>query len=169
MPRRLLDRFQAESIREFRASAPQRFDDGLALAAAGRRTGAIYLGGYAAEMTLKAAYFSLIGLAETVPITWPGHIQPAINRGRNPPFGIAWPTQGAGHNVRAWAELLVAERALSPAAYPGPFAREVQRCGQRIGQLWRETLRYHQNFAYLYEVRQVREAAEWLLVHADEL
>ena len=41
--------------------------------------------------------------------------------------------------------------------------------GQRIGQLWRETLRYHKNRAYLYEVRQVREATEWLLVNSDDL
>jgi hypothetical protein len=163
MPRRLLDRCQPESIREFRASARQRFEDALALAAAGRRTGAIYLWGYSAEMTLKAAYFSLVGLSETDVITWAGRIQPAINRGRQT-LRIAWPPQGQGHNVRAWAELVVAERALSPAtAYAPPFALEVQRRGQRVGQLWSEALRYHKNFAYWYEVRQVREAAEWLL------
>lgn len=61
-------------------------------------------------------------------------------------------------------------RALAPATVYAPaFAAQVQRCGQRIGQLWRETLRYHKNLAYLYEVRQVREATEWLLVHADAL
>jgi hypothetical protein len=169
MPRRLLDRCQPDSIREFRASARQRFDDALSLAAAGRRTGAIYLWGYSAEMTLKAAYFALLGLPETAVLTWAGRIQPAIHRGRQT-LGIAWPYPGQGHNVRAWAELLVAERALAPAtAYAPPFALDVQRRGQRVGQLWRETLRYHKNFAYGYEVRQVREAAEWLLVNSDAL
>ena len=56
--------------------------DGLALVGAENRTAAIYLWGYAAEMTLKAAYFALFGLAEEEVITVPGHIQPAINRGR---------------------------------------------------------------------------------------
>ncbi len=84
-------------------------------------------------------------------------------------FGIAWPNQGAGHNVRAWAELLVAERALSAVPYALPFGLEVQKCGQRIGQLWRETLRYHKNFAYPHEVRQVHEAVDWLLINSDLL
>lgn len=170
MPRRLIDRCQPDSIREFRASARQRYNDGLALAGAGNRTAAIYLWGYAAEMTLKSAYFSLLGLAEHDVITVPGHIQPAINRGRAAPLSIAWPNPGAAHNVRAWAELLVGVRALAPAtAYNAVFAGQVQRCGQRIGQLWREVLRYHKNRAYLYEVRQVREATEWLLINSDHL
>jgi hypothetical protein len=120
-------------------------------------------------MTVKAAYFSLLGLAGTEVITLPGHIQPAIHRGRAAPLSIAWPNPGAGHNVRAWAELLVGVRALAPTtAYAPGFAAQVQSCGQRIGQLWRETLRYHKNRAYVYEVRQVHEATEWLLVHADD-
>ena len=51
------------------------------------------------EMTLKAAYFLLVGLTETDQITWQGHLQPAINRGQG--MGIVWPKPGAGHNVRA--------------------------------------------------------------------
>lgn len=168
MPRRLIDRCQTDSIREFRASARQRYEDGLALAASGRRTGAIYLWGYAAEMIFKAAYFALTGLADTAAITWAGNLSPAVNRGRVV-FGIAWPNAGAGHNVRAWAELLVAERALTPMAYAPSFGLEVQRCGQRIGQLWKESLRYHKNVAYLHEVRHIHETTEWLLVNADAL
>jgi hypothetical protein len=168
MPRRLLDRCNPDSIREFRAAARQRFDDALALAGQGRRTGAIYLWGYTAEMTLKAAYFSLIGLPETQLITWNADLQPAINRGRG--MGIAWPAQGAGHNVRAGAELLVAVRTLSPVTiFPPPLGLAVQTHGQRIEQLWRETLRYRKNYAYLHEMRQIREAAEWLLVNAHAI
>src|SRR5689334_22497668 len=114
MPKRLLAQWQPESIREFRASARRRFDEGMALTAAGHRTGAIYLWGYSAEMTLKAAYFSLLGSGETAVLTWAGDIVPAINTGRG--MGIAWPPQGQGHNVRAWAELLVLTRAATPGA-----------------------------------------------------
>jgi len=170
MPRRLIARCQPDSIREFRASARQRYNDGLALAGAGNRTAAIYLWGYAAEVTLKAAYFALFGLAEDAVITVHGHIQPAIDRGRAVPLRIAWPSQGAGHNVRAWAELVVGARGLTPAtAFAPALAAQVQGCGQRIGQLWRETLRYHKNRAYLHELRQVRDATNWLLVNSDNL
>ena len=169
MPKRLLARWRPESIREFRASAQQCFEDGLALAGLGRRTGAIYLWGYSAEMILKAAYFRLIGLSESAAITIVGHIRPAIIKGRNV-LGIAWPKAGEGHNVGAWAELLIAERAAMPgAAYVPPFGQQVQQSGQTIGQLWNETLRYHKNVAYFYEMNQVREAAEWLLANTRAL
>jgi hypothetical protein len=168
VPKRLRDRWQPECIREFRAAAFQRFHDGLALAGRGRRTGAIYLWGYTAEMVLKAPYFSLF-LADTDPITWAGHLLPAINRGRTVHL-IAWLVQGQGHNVRAWAELQVAERAAMPGrAYIASDARQIQVCGQRIGLLWGEALRYHKNVAYPHEVTQVRLAAEWLLVHLETL
>ena len=101
-------------------------------------------------------------------ITWNAHLHPAVQRGKS--LGVVWPPQGAGHNVRAWAELLAAERALSLAtAWPASFGREVERHAQQISRLWRETLRYHQNDAYLYEVKQVREASERLIVHSDAL
>jgi hypothetical protein len=81
---------------------------------------------------------------------------------------IGWPIQGAGHNIRARAELLVAERAVTTGrAYAPAIARQVQACGQRIGRLWNESLRYHNNLAYQHEVTQVRLAAEWLLVNLD--
>jgi hypothetical protein len=169
MPKRLPARWQPESIREFWASAQLRFEEGLALAGKGHRTGAIYLWGYSAEMILKAAYFRLMGLRETAVLTWNGNIQPAIDRGRHV-LGIVWPIPGQGHNVRAWADLLIAERAALPGgAYAYPFAQEVQECGQSIGQLWSETLRYHKNRAYSYEMNQVREAVAWLLANAHAL
>ena len=169
MPRRLPDRWQPESIREFRASAQRRFDEGMALAVAGYRTGAIYLWGYTAEMILKAAYFALLGRGETAVLTWKADIRPEIDASRA--LGIVWRKSGQGHDVRAWAELLVTRRVATPgAAYLSTqFGQEVQECGQIIGQLWSEGLRYHKNLAYLYEMNQVREAAEWLPVHSSAL
>jgi hypothetical protein len=170
MPRRLIERCQPDSIREFRAAARQRYSDGLALAAAGNRTAAIYLWGYTAEMVLKAAYFSVVGISDDDPITMAGHIRPAIHRGRAAPFHIAWPPRGEGHNVRAWAELLVAARAQNPATAYGPdVAFQVQGCGQAIGQHWNETLRYHKNRAYLHELRRVSQATDWLYIHSLDL
>jgi len=167
MPKRLLDRCHLDSIREFRASAQQRFDDGLTAAVGGRGLAAIYLWGYCAEMLLKAAYFSVLGLGEGTSLRMADHIAPAILMGRQ--LGIAWPKSGQGHNVRAWAELLILERATHPdreLEYPADFGDRVQANGQRIGQLWNETLRYHKNKPYSHEVAQVREAVEWIVVHS---
>ena len=168
VPKHLLQRWRPECIQEFRATARMRYDDGLSLAGQGRRTGAIYMWGYCAEMSLKAAYFSLT-LSDTTPIAWTTHLRPAIDHGRNVRM-ISWPIHGAGHNVRAWAELLVAERAATPGRVLSPaISQEIQTCGQRIGELWNESLRYHKNLAYLYEVTKVRLATEWLLVNLDSL
>ena len=168
MPRQLLARCQPDSIREFLDSAKERYHDGLVAAGQGRSLAAIYLWGYSAEMNLKAAYFRLIGVGLNVHLTMPGHILCAIQRGRS--LQISWPRRGDGHNVRAWAELLVLERAMGPGAgYTNNFALAVQRNGQQIGQLWNETLRYHKNVAYPYEVRKVRLAAEWFLIHQQQL
>ena len=170
MPRRLLARCQPDSIREFRVAARRRYDDGLVAAGGGRGLAAIYLWGYAAEMTLKAAYFSAVSIGETTRIEMSAHINPAINLGRA--LAIPWPTGGQGHNIRAWAELRVLERATHPdpaIAYTAAFGRAVQANGQRISQLWNETLRYHKNVPYTFEIRQIREAAEWLLVHSELL
>lgn len=170
MPRRLLTRCQPDSIREFRTSAAQRYDDALTAAAGGRGLAAIYLWGYCAEMLLKAAYFSAIGVGAETQLAMAIHINPAIQLGRS--LGIAWPQAGQGHNVLAWAELLILERATNPSpamAYTAEFDLQIQKNGQRIGQLWNETLRYHKNTPYAYEIRQIREAAEWLLVNSELL
>jgi len=48
-----------------------------------------------------------------------------------------WVQTGQGHNVRAWAELLILERATHPdtaMAYDANFGEEVQANDQRIGQ-----------------------------------
>ncbi len=170
MPRRLLARCQPDSIREFRTSALQRYNDGLVAAGGGRGLAAIYLWGYAAEMTLKAAYFSAVGIGEAAQLQMNADIRPAINLGRS--LGVSWPGAGEGHNVRAWAELLVLERATHPnppAAYDANFERAIQAHGQRISQLWNETLRYRRNTPYTHEVRQIRQATEWLLIHSQLL
>ena len=66
---------------------------------------------------------------------------------------------------------LKAERAATPgSAYPDPtFGQTVQRMGQRFEPLWKETLRYHKNLAYLHEVEQIRQSAEWLLANSSAL
>lgn len=124
--------------------------------------------GYCAEMSLKAAYFSLT-LAETDPIDWMTHIKPAIDRGRSI-HGIVWPSRGAGHNIRAWADLLILERAATAGKSFAPEDElRIQTHGLEISRLWSESFRYHSNLPYQYEVTKVRLAAEWFLINLDSL
>jgi hypothetical protein len=170
MPKRLLQRCLPDSVGEFRAAARRRFEDGEALAAAGQRTAAIYLWGYAAEMTLKAAFFSFIGYADDQPIPLPD-IRAAVASAAG--LGVIWPGPPGkpknSHSLQGWAELLIAKRGAMGSPYPPAFGRAVAERGRRLELLWREVLRYHKNVAYLHEVRQVRGAADWLLRHARGL
>lgn len=167
MPKQLLERCNPDSIREFRAAAQVRFNDALAMAEKGRTTGAIYLWGYTVEMVLKAAYFACLAIQENQALTWRGDIGPAIDIGRQK-YNINWTKKGAGHNVRAWAELLVVEQSSASNAL-FPLANDVQQRARLIERLWNESLRYRRNRAYEHEMSQVRAAAEWFLAHALEI
>jgi hypothetical protein len=166
MPRRLLHRCRPDSVREFQLAARQRFEDGVSLARTGRRTAAIYVWGYAGEMLLKAAYFHALGFPPTRTIT-PADLRGAIANAAR----LGFPWVGNLHNLESWAQLLTSTRAATPGlAYASPpFANEVLAGARRVQRLWSETLRYHNNVAYLYEVSQVRVATEWLLLHGSQL
>jgi hypothetical protein len=168
VPKRLLKRCAPDSVGEFRVAARQRFQEGLVLAASDRHTAAIYLWGYAAEMTLKSAYFAAIGFSETQPITIADLRGAAASA---PSMGVVWPGPNRFHDLRAWAELLVAFRTATPGlAYPVPgFDKEIVRRSRHVHLLWSEILRYHKNIAYGYEMNRVKAEANWLLAHSLDL
>ena len=62
--------------------------------------------------------------------------------------------------------LVLGDLRSKPVAWSGDHATTG---GQSIGHPWSETLRYHKKVAYLYEMNQVREAAECLLVSSNAL
>jgi hypothetical protein len=154
MPRALIDRLRMRpnSIREFAAASLERMADGRILAAAGRRTGAIYVWGYAAEMALKASYFEVILYAPAQPIG-PADLRSAQSRATV--LGFSWPVPRNFHNLSAWAELVTRERVARGRALRPTRATALIRAGHRLSRLWQETLRYHSNRAYSYEVDQV--------------
>ncbi len=158
MPKRLIDRLRPDSIREFRAAAKARFEDGLQLARMGRRTAAIYLWGYAVEISLKAWYFDTIHFHIGQPIRM-ADLRMAVQRAKV--LGIAWP--GQLHDLAAWAELIVAEHLALGSPLPVIEASRLQSSAQRLRSLWREILRYHSNVAYEYEQVQVREIVLWIV------
>jgi predicted alpha/beta hydrolase len=165
MPKSLPARCAPDSILEFRAAARERFHDANTLAAAGRRTAAIYLWGYTAEMMLKAAYFSSIGFSSVQAIT-PVDLRAAVAAA--PGLGFIW--VGNFHNLDSWTNLLINTRAALRIAYlDRRFGSQLVGHVSRLQRLWRETLRYHRNNAYEYETAQVRAAAAWLLVHSLQL
>jgi hypothetical protein len=147
------------TIREFRAAAVLRFQEATQLALANHRLGAIYLGGYAAEMLLKAAYFRLAGWGLTAPITL-GDVQAAKVHATNR-LGLPWP--GNLHDLMSWASLLVEERKYRGMGYAVSFARTLVAQVKRLYLNWREQLRYRANRPYAGEVAAVLRSTQWLI------
>ena len=165
MPRLLPARCRPDSIAEFRAAAERRFEEGAVLEHGGHRTGAIHLWGYAAEMVLKAAFFELDGFPMRRTITRRDRRR-AEQRAAQ--FGLA-PARGP-HDVRMWAELLVAERLRRGRRYRrSGFGVEVVRRAARVAAVWAVELRYHPNRAYEFEVRRMRADVGWIFIRRQIL
>ncbi len=167
MPRRLPERCRPDCIEGFRNAAIQRHADALNLAQSERRTAAIYLWGYVVEMVMKASYFDLIGMDPKAPIT-----RAELKDAYSVSVNLGWP-HGTGrgyHNLEGWGNLLVLKRADLGRNYADP--REAERVKNKSKQfqlLWRETLRYHDNKVYLFEVAQARALARWFLARTRTL
>lgn len=166
MPKLLIHRFAEDSISQFRIAARIRNEDAWRLASAGRCAAAIYLWGYVSEMTLKAAWFALIGFPESRSIS-PSDLRSARMMAVGT-YGIPW--AGNLHAVCHWAHLIITHRiALGHSYFDPGFHIQVIEHSQRVYERWRETLRYKKNRAYPFEVRVVSESAEWLLLNSPRL
>ncbi|HUY89770.1 MAG TPA: hypothetical protein VMV10_13635 [Pirellulales bacterium] len=119
------------------------------------------------EMTIKAAYFQVVGFLATQSIA----IQHLSAAKANAPSLAIVRKGGNLHSVESWAELLVGMRGIQPGwAYADPaFAGRVLGNARAIGCLWTETLRYRKNLAYHFEVDQAHEAAGWFLTNMYQM
>jgi hypothetical protein len=141
---------------------------------AGQRLGAIYLYGYVIEISLKTAYYRVIGLVPATVIHKQLHRLPAENAIKAM-TGLPSHLQGApsaGHNVIGWARLLEQERAVaSPGRVPlgANLATERHNRMQDVFDCWAEFLRYRHNLPYNQEVQTMRESARWIRRHYTNL
>lgn len=164
MPRLLPNRFAVECIREFDRAATERHADASALIAAGRRTAAVYLSGYVAEMLLKAAYFRLVGFGEADRIDFVA-LRAAVGEApASTARSLGLPGTRNLHDLAAWANLIVTYRATRGPVYAeGGFGLTLTAQVTAIRQRWSETVRYHKNVAYQHELDRVTAACGWLV------
>jgi hypothetical protein len=150
---------QEHTISQFRAAALMRYREASRLATAGDRLAAIYLGGYAAEMLLKAAYFRLAGWGQSTPITR-ADVRDAREYATKT-LKLTWREQL--HDLNGWAALLVEERKIRGKPYAFSFSRSLIAHVARVFLNWREWLRYWANRPYRGEVVVVLQGVHWLL------
>jgi len=129
VPKLLVDRFTNDSVGQFRAAAHIRNEDAWHLATSGRGAAAIYLWGYAAEITVKAAWFDLVGFPKNRAISL-SDLRQAKSLA-TATYGLSW--TGNLHNVRHWAELLIQHRIALRRSYADPgFGLQVLDNCQRV-------------------------------------
>ena len=127
-----------ETVRGFEAAAEEKYEDGFNLMASSSPGNGLYLMGYAAEMLLKSAYFRLIGLGETVPITRQ-HLQQARSEAKS--AGVVTVDEQF-HNVEFWGELIIKIRLGQSRGFSETFAASLKHHTKRLAQNWFVDLRY---------------------------
>jgi hypothetical protein len=167
VPKPLLARLASDSVQEFRAAAVARFHEAQTLFEAGNTLAAIYFWGYSCEMVLKAGCFSIGGFG---PATQIAISDLNLAKQDAKALNVSWPPGSGLHNIECWALLLVQHRSVYAKNYTTPgMATEVIKHARMIYSRWRETLRYHKNRAYNFEVRTVRLSTIWFLENMHRL
>ena len=174
MPLTLVRRSGCDSLGKLEASVLLRMREAEALYLGGQRLGAVYLYGYVIEISLKTAYYRVIGLVSATVIHKQLHRLPAENAIKAL-IGLPSHPQGAaspGHNVIGWARLLEQERATpAPGRVPldANLATELHNRMQDVFNCWAEFLRYRANLPYNEEVQTMRDSARWIRRHYANL
>jgi hypothetical protein len=167
MPLTLVGRSGSDTLSKLEAAAVLRMREAERLYLAGQRLGAIYLYGYVIEISLKTAYYRVIGLTSATLIDPRLHRFAAEKVIRAMAALPAHP-QGppmAGHHLIGWARLLSQVRALPvPGRSPldAAIATELLKQMRDVFNCWAEFLRYRANRPYNEEVQKMRETAKWI-------
>ena len=164
-----------ETVQGFDLAASEKYLEGQQLIVAENAGAGIYLLGYAAEMTLKNAYFRFTG-AGLVDEVEP-RLAPARSAGRGSnsnnlfiPGLIPAIRDESYHSLRFWAMLLQETRVAQNQAWAdSEFTLEFERCTERLYHYWWVEMRYRRDLATLNEALQVLSDVGWLRTHFVDL
>lgn len=151
---------QHDSIQEFEQARHDRLYDGLTLWSEGHDhspAGAVYLLGYTVEMALKCAYFRVLKLPISDPITG-SELKTA--RGKAAVFGITAPPESY-HSVRFWCELLREQRRSDNMPLEASLDQELVAETAAVYDRWSVEMRYKASYTALGTLSRVLQAAEW--------
>ena len=153
-----------ETLQDLELAAVDRLAEATALLAEGMPTGACYLAGYAAEISLKAATFRLGGARLDAPVAAMRGV--AQRRGEKllPDIPLE-----SGHNPVFWAALLQLERNARRLPDQGLLIPVVVARARLVRSLWTVDLRYRSNAVAEDDARRVMEAAMWISTQGSAL
>jgi hypothetical protein len=155
---------QPETISDMSLAVEQKFWEGIELCVAGRHGAGIYLLGYAAEMYLKIASFRLDGANPA------DFVAPRLARARNllrtHPFQIAHEHY---HSLLFWLASVRALRQRRGTRFERNFEGELVHRVRRLYGVWWVEMRYHPNYASVYDVNRMFQDVGWLRRHLVRL
>ncbi len=150
---------QYDSIQEFEEARQDRLWDGLTLWSEGHgnsAAGATYLLGYSVEMALKCAYFRVLGLRISDPVT--AELKQAPTMAKQ--IGVKEAPESL-HNVLFWCELLRAKRRLQQRPFDGPFERRLVAETRIVYDHWWVEMRYKAGRTTPTMLENLLSAVEW--------
>lgn len=157
MPTNLADQLGPDTIFRFVKSAPMRLEEGDLLSKE-HPLMSIYIYGYAAEMTLKAAYFKNVGFSSLAEID---------KDTRNRASALAQLHHFMGrdpHDILGWARFLIWDKAnLHTPAYEPKMSNQIVAMSATVYENWRPQMRYRNSSPSATIVSTVRTAAAWLV------
>lgn len=163
----LRDRLPAhETIAEFEVARFDRLDDGLSLGKRHRRLGGIYLMGYFAEMSLKSAFFQLLGFRADEPITMKDLRTAAALARRD--LRVHKDSEGF-HGLVFWFQAILALRDHLGQNQSVDLSRELGWRIQRIAANWRVSMRYSRDITVPEDWSDFVFDVHWVRANCDKL
>ncbi len=167
----LAEHLAPDTITRLERAAKQRVADADCLNSNGRRMVALYLLGYAVEMSLSATYFRSVGFALNTPIDRETRKR-RMTQARQIRSPDGEPLMSSDpHPLVGWARYLEWQRELSGAPSDQEKARlreSIRRAGI-VYRHWRPELRYKLTEARGPQFAEVRLAVDWFVQNLGRL
>ena len=159
MSKKLADQLGEDTVFRFVRSAPMRLAEGDVLSEK-HPLAAIYFYGYAAEMTIKAAYFNNLGFSQLTEIDKDTRNR-AMADARSRHLMESHP-----HDILGWARYLVWSKAnLHTPAYEPKLGIQIITHATSVYDQWRPQMRYRNTVPSSEIVPVVRAAAAWFVAN----
>ena len=159
-----------ETLQEMELALEQKLREGESLLVRGHSGAAIYLMGYAVEMTLKTAYFRYRGASPADPM--PPMFAPAVHFARVRFPGIASPGGPPFrhyHDILFWGRLLRAVHRADMRNWPPEFDSQYLNAIRLLGRMWFVEMRYKPDLADAVQARIIQVKARWMARHRSLL
>lgn len=153
-----------ELLQDFEIAAEERFLEAQDLLARGHSTGATYLVGYVAEITLKSAVFRFDGARPADPVR--PYLGPAKKWAQKAIPGLVFTNY---HSVWFWARVLREKRKRRGLPLAEPITQNLMRIARRLEAAWAVELRYFGLEVDVDHARRTLEDVGWIKSHRTHL